>query len=238
MKRSVLLLGVLGLVAAAILAVTRLREAATVSDTSFASAASLASSQSAAPAARYPHARHDPAKRDEMRARLLAAVAETSAKKPDESTKPAAVKHAAPAEGAAAPGDARGNRESNDLKEFGRFVQQAIKDDFLPMARGCAAELRSRDPKARGSATIAFKLIGDKKIGGVVDEADVDAKKSTLHDEKFETCVRESLYGVYFDPPPADAVATLNFPITLLDDGGIADDVDDFDHIRDRRNEK
>jgi hypothetical protein len=59
-----------------------------------------------------------------------------------------------------------------------------------------------------------------------------------LHDAKFETCVRESLYGVYFDPPPAGGEATLDFPITILEDGGIADEVDDFSHLRDRRHEK
>jgi hypothetical protein len=239
-KRSFLWLGVIAVAAAVIFAVMHLRappEAPTVSGPSSVAGASRspASSASAAAAARYPHAVRDQAKRDEMRARLLAAIAEANANA-------ASAKNTLPGEGtgpgSAAPGESRGNRETNDLKEFGRFIQQAINEDFLPMARACAMELHARDPKARGSATIDFKLIGDKKIGGIVDSADVDASKSTLHDAKFETCIRESLYGVYFDPPPAGGEATLNFPITILEDGGVADDVDDFSQIRDRRNEK
>lgn len=169
-----------------------------------------------------------------MRARLFAAVAEAKATAASAQSNLAENPH----QGSAAPGETRGNRETNDLKEFGRFIQQAINEDFVPMARSCAIALHAHDPKASGPATIDFKLVGDKKIGGVVDSAAVDAKKSTLHDATFETCVRESLYGVYFDPPPAGGEATLNFQITLLEDGGVTADDDDFSHIRDRRNEK
>lgn len=188
----------------------------------------------AAPTAHYPRAVRDQAKRDEIRARLLGAIAEANAK----AARPGSSAEEGSGAGSAASGETRGNRETNDLKELGRFIQQAIKEDFLPMARSCALDLLARDPKARGSATIDFKLVGDKKIGGVVDSASVDATRSTLHDARFETCIRESLYGVYFDPPPAGGEATLDFPITILDDGGVADDVDDFSQIRDRRNEK
>ena len=87
-----------------------------------------------------------------------------------------------------------------------------------------------------GSARIAFELLGDKKIGGVVNSAEVVGEQSTIHDADFETCMRESMYGVYFDPPPANARATLNFDVTIFDDGGIDEAVEDF-HPRDRRSE-
>ena len=181
--------------------------------------------------AAFPRAIHDPAKREEIRARLLAASA---AAKAEARADQAAAESAASA-GRAAP--VRGERETNDLEEFGRFLGQAIREDFLPMARACAKDLASRKPDAGGTATIAFELLGDKKIGGVVNEAEIVDAGAAVGDEAFETCIRESLYGVYFDPPPAGGRATLNFPVTLDGTGGVDENVDDF-HLKDRRNEK
>lgn len=176
-----------------------------------------------------PRAIHDPAKRDEIRRRLLAASAEAKRAAEEEKAHPATVESA---------GAVRGNREPNDLKELGRFVSQAIKEDFLPMARACAQELASRSPDAGGNVRVAFTLLGDTKIGGVVDEAHIDADGSQIRDDKLETCMRESMYGVYFDPPPAGGMATLNFDVNLKGDGTIDEEVPDFQNIKDRRNEK
>jgi hypothetical protein len=174
----------------------------------------------------FPHAMHDPAKREEMRRRLLAAIA----------AGPVAADSSPPTNGAATgdvPPASRGQRQTNDVEEFGRFVAQAIREDFIPMARSCAKELASRQPDAGGSATVAFELLGDSKIGGIVNSAEVVSPKSTLHDAAFETCIRESLYGVYFDPPPAGGRATLDFDVKL-DRGEVDDHVDDF-HPIDKR---
>lgn len=174
-----------------------------------------------------PRAVHDPAKREEMRKRLLIALAEAQREAEEEKAHPSPDPNA------------RGNREPNDLKELGKFVSQAIKEDFMPMAKACAKDLASRTPDAGGSLRVAFKLLGDKNIGGVVDESHIDGDKSSLHDEKFETCMRESMYGVYFDPPPFGGEATLNFDVNVKPDGSIDDeDVPDFQNIKDRRNEK
>lgn len=175
-----------------------------------------------APRAPFPHALRDPAKREELRQKLLLAAAAAEAE--------AAQTKAA----GAASVPVRGERQTNDLEEFGRFVAQAIREDFVPMAKACAKELAARKPDAGGTATIAFELLGDSKIGGVVSEAEVKKDASTLNDEAFETCVRESLYGVYFDPPPAGGRATLNFPITVGAQGAVDDDVEDF-HLQDKR---
>jgi hypothetical protein len=173
----------------------------------------------------FPHAVRDAAKREELRIRLLAAAAENEARAKEER------------ERAAAAPPSRGQRATNDVEEFGRFVAQAIREDFVPMARECARDLARRKPGSHGSATVAFELLGDTKIGGVVNEAEVLKEGSTLRDPDFETCVRESMYGVYFDPPPAGGRATLRFPVTLFEDGGIDEKVEDF-HPRDRRNER
>jgi hypothetical protein len=173
----------------------------------------------------FPRATKDQAKRDEIRRQLLAAFAEATAK--------------AETEGERAPsppaGSARGQRQTDDLAEFGRFIAQAIREDFIPMARACAKDLASRRPDAGGTALVAFELLGDKKIGGVVNSAEIVDAESSVHDGPFETCVRESLYGVYFDPPPAGGRATLRFEVKLdQTDGGIDDQVEDF-HLKDKR---
>ena len=104
------------------------------------------------------------------------------------------------------------------------------------MARACAQDLAARRPDAGGTAIVAFELLGDSKIGGVVNDSEVDGSASTLHDGPFETCVRESMYGVYFDPPPSGGRATLRFPVTIAGDGkGTVDEqVEDF-HLKDKR---
>ncbi|MBX3230257.1 MAG: hypothetical protein KF837_23245, partial [Labilithrix sp.] len=161
-------------------------------------------------------------------ARLLAASAERAA----------AAKASASAPAASAPETAaeRGHRETNDIEEYGRFISQAIRDDFVPLARDCAKQLAARKPDAHGTAVVAFELLGDAKIGGVVNEAEIDHAKSDLVDPEFETCVSESLMSVYFDPPPAGGRATLSFPVHVLEGeaGAIDEEVEDF-HLKDRR---
>lgn len=178
----------------------------------------------------YPHAVHDPMKREEMRKRLLVALTEAQREAEEEKAHP----------GSAPAPNARGNREPNDLKEFGKFVSQAIKEDFMPMAKACLKDLDSRGsrgPDAGGNMRVAFKLIGDKQIGGVVDESHIDDEKSSIHDDKFETCLRESMYGVYFDPPPFGGEATLNFDVVINSKGELEEEVPDFQNIKDRRGE-
>ena len=175
----------------------------------------------------YSHAVRDPMKREEMRKRLLIALAEARREADEEKANPSAARDP----------NARGNREPNDLKEFGKFVSQAIKEDFIPMARACLKELGARQPDAGGNMRVAFKLLGDKQIGGVVDESHIDQDKSSLHDEGFETCLRESMYSVYFDPPPFGGEATLHFDVVINAQGELDEEVPDFQNIKDRRGE-
>jgi hypothetical protein len=214
---------VLGWAALATLRRARAPLAATSPAASESSAESkVAAGPSSSARGAFPHAVRDAAKREELRARLLAAAAANEARAKAEEAQRA---------------PSRGQRETNDIEEFGRFVAQAIREDFVPMARECARDLARRKPGSHGTATVAFELLGDTKIGGVVNEAEVMKEGSTLRDADFETCMRESLYGVYFDPPPAGGRATLRFPVTLFEDGGIDETVEDF-HPRDRRNER
>lgn len=163
---------------------------------------------------RYPRAMRDRERRDELRDRIIAAF----------DTNPQASL------------PARGQRDTNDVEEFSRFVTQAIREDFIPMARDCAKDLVRRRPTVHGTAVVAFELLGDTRIGGVVNATDIDRAQSSLADPEFETCVRESLFSVYFDPPPGGGRATLLFPVKIIEnaDGAIDENVEEF-HIKDKR---
>jgi len=165
-----------------------------------------------------PHAVANAAKREEIRRRILEAFAQAHAQA-DEPAK-------APAREVL-----RGQRQTNDLEEFGRFTAQAIREDFIPMVRACAKDL-PRD--AGGKSMVAFELLSDSGIGAVVNSVETVPAESTLRNPAFETCIRESLYGVYFDPPPASTRATLRFPVVVDEDGNVDDNVEDF-HPLDRR---
>ena len=129
--------------------------------------ASQTSSSDPAKADHFPRAIKDQAKRDEIRARLLAVLAEAEANAKAQAEKGSAA--AAPPAGQMA----RGQREATDVEEFGRFVAQAIREDFVPMARGCAKDLASRRPDAGGIALMAVEVLGDAKIGGVANSAEI-----------------------------------------------------------------
>jgi hypothetical protein len=136
--------------------------------------------------------------------------------------------------GQIAGGDRRRFRSTNDIELASRFVEERIRSDFVPMARGCYQDLLRRKPEAEGDVVVGFELLGDESVGGVVNSAEIrDA--STLRDESLETCLRESFLSVYFDPPPAGVTATINFPFHFAHG-----DVDGSHslHLRDRRGEQ
>jgi hypothetical protein len=63
-----------------------------------------------------------------------------------------------------------------------------------------------------GTLSVFFRVIGDRKVGGVVDEARM-TDETTIADPEFQTCVRESMMSVSFDAPPGDGEITVVYPI-------------------------
>ena len=97
------------------------------------------------------------------------------------------------------------------------YLRQRMREDFLPMARGCYDELLARDPKAAGKIVVKMTIVGDEKVGGIVDEASIDRDAGTLPDDKLETCFRESMMSMAFAPPPHGGTVTVVYPFTLAD---------------------
>ncbi len=107
-----------------------------------------------------------------------------------------------------------GNGEGGDSQVDPKYIQQRIREDLFPIARKCYGDLLKRDPKAAGRLVVSFRILGDHKIGGVVDDAKL-TDETTLVDPELQTCVRESMMAVSFDAPPNDGEITVVYPIAF-----------------------
>jgi len=92
------------------------------------------------------------------------------------------------------------------------YLRERITEDFVPMARACYEQLLGRRPDASGRALAEFVIIGDERLGGVVDEVTVQPGDGGLADEGFATCLRESMYTVAFRPPPGRGSLRVRYP--------------------------
>jgi len=165
----------------------------------------------------------DPEKRAEMLQQLIALLKTDAnrAPEPNAATTQTGV------------GGPRPFRSTSDIEAAARFMQERIRSDFVPMAKGCYVDLLRRKPEAEGNVVVGFEILGDESVGGVVNSAAI-RDESTLRDESFETCLRESFLSVYFDPPPGGGVATVRFPFHFAN--GEVDGSHEL-HLRDRRGE-
>lgn len=140
----------------------------------------------------------DRAARDEIRKRIL----EAWAKSGDQTTAPAA------REGKMPP-----MPESPDGGIDPSYIQDVVRADLLPMIKGCYEEMLTRKD-AGGRVVSSFKIVGDEGIGGIVEEASVEAEGG-LDDEKLLTCIRESTMSLAFRPPPKGGWVTVKYPMTM-----------------------
>jgi len=160
----------------------------------------------------------DRAKADEMRAALHALFADAGA----------AAQGGAPRD-ASAPPAARGpGTMPTKLDDAGEtvvdpsYIRERIREDLLPLARECYVHALEKRPRLGGKLAVYFKVIGDEKVGGVVDDVKM-MNETTLDDPEVLTCVKESMMAVSFKAPPGGGELTVVYPITFSpddDDGG------------------
>jgi hypothetical protein len=100
------------------------------------------------------------------------------------------------------------------------YIQSVIREDMMPMAMKCYEDLLKRNPTASGRIEMAFKIIGDDKLGGIIEDADIDGGVAgALGDEQMRTCMTESLLSLSFRPPPKDGWVTVVYPVVFSPDG-------------------
>jgi hypothetical protein len=107
----------------------------------------------------------------------------------------------------------RGENQAD--KPLGKYVDKLVKEQFFPVAKSCYEELLSRDPVAAGTLVLNVTVVGDSRVGGVVNDVEIDAS-STLVDREFRLCMRESMFGTFFDAPPeGEREFTFTYPLDL-----------------------
>jgi hypothetical protein len=95
------------------------------------------------------------------------------------------------------------------------YLHARLLEDYKPMARACFNELLSRKPGMGGKLLVKFTIVGDEKVGGIVESAELDPK-STIKDDKLETCIKESMLTMQFAPPDKGGTVTVVAPLTFV----------------------
>jgi hypothetical protein len=98
-----------------------------------------------------------------------------------------------------------------------KYIQDRVHNEFFPLARKCYGDMSERIADAGGSVVLAFNIVGNKNIGGIVEQVDV-LNKSTLRDPEFIDCMRESFLGVTFPPPEGGGTVSVEYPIVFSPD--------------------
>lgn len=98
-----------------------------------------------------------------------------------------------------------------------KYIQEVVRSELFPMAQKCYEELLSRKDAAAGRVLMKFTIAADEKLGGLVEDAEVEADGGVA-DEKMSTCVRESLSTISFRPPAQGGVVTVQYPIVFSPD--------------------
>jgi hypothetical protein len=97
------------------------------------------------------------------------------------------------------------------------YLKKRIHEDLFPLAKQCYQTALEKKPKLAGKLAVYFRIIGDRKVGGVVDEVKIMGD-TTLDDPEMQTCVKESMMSVSFDAPPDDGKLSVVIPITFSPD--------------------
>jgi hypothetical protein len=92
-------------------------------------------------------------------------------------------------------------RQNQADAALGQYIASRINDDFHPLAAKCYENALAQSPALHGRVTLQFKIVGDRRVGAVVDAADVD-NSSDITDPLFLECLTESMKTVNFAAPP------------------------------------
>ena len=98
-----------------------------------------------------------------------------------------------------------------------QYIRDSVRSQFFPVANKCYTDALSANVHLDGEIDLWFVIVGDPKVGGVVESVDV-LDKSTLRDPDFVECLRQSFLGVTFPPPKGGGAVTVEYPIVFAPD--------------------
>lgn len=94
------------------------------------------------------------------------------------------------------------------------YIHERIVEDLVPLARDCYNDLLPKDDQGPGKLVLAFEILGDESVGGIVDSV-VPGEGSTLLEPQFVECMSESMMSVVFEPPEGGGVVRVTYPFVF-----------------------
>lgn len=114
-----------------------------------------------------------------------------------------------------------GSDGGND--EMKKYIRDRMREDFFPMAADCYKNALVKNPVLKGKIILNYRIVGDQKVGGVVDSSEI-GEGSDIQDQGFNECMQQSMLGVTFDAPPEGTKElSVSYPIEFSpddEDGG------------------
>jgi hypothetical protein len=95
-----------------------------------------------------------------------------------------------------------------------QYIQEHVRNEFFGLASGCYDGAAPRLSNPRGQVVFWFTIVGDEKVGGIVESVDV-LDESTLRDPEMIECMRQSMLSVTFPPPKGGGFVTVKYPFTF-----------------------
>ena len=61
---------------------------------------------------------------------------------------------------------------------------------------------RAQDPELSGNVTVRFTLVGEPKVGGLLERVEIVDADTTISQQTIRDCLTQQLYALELDPPP------------------------------------
>jgi hypothetical protein len=75
---------------------------------------------------------------------------------------------------------------------------------------------RAEDPKLEGTVVLRFTLVGEPKVGGLLERVEIVDENTSITQQTIRDCITEQLYALELDPPPdgvrVERELSLKFP--------------------------
>lgn len=96
--------------------------------------------------------------------------------------------------------------------DYGKdYIRERVRE-LIPLMTECYTMALERDPTLEGTVVVEMTLVGEPEVGGLVGTSEVDPEASTLLEDGFSECIRETMYALEIDPPPDGGTVRVRYP--------------------------
>jgi hypothetical protein len=114
-----------------------------------------------------------------------------------------------------APAVANGKASGDDGELDARYVEERIRHDFVPLARGCFNAGEEKNPALEGKLLMTLHIVGSESVGGVVESTEID-EDATIDDPEVLDCVQRSMESLTLPAPKLGGSTTIKVPMRFL----------------------